>query len=90
MLELAGYDYGTPPLVREVAATVTGQAAQGEGSTFRLRPRWPSADQLDYVNKAATAGLLLIGLLMLSGYAIHDPRGALRVLAGGARARAGI
>jgi hypothetical protein len=74
----------------EVRATVTGEAAYGEGSTFRLRARWPSMDQLDYVNKAATAALLLLGLLMLAGYAARDPGGAFRLLTRAAGARVGV
>ncbi len=71
-------------------ATVTGDAATGEGEAFRLRPRWPSVAQLDYVQKFATAGLLTLGLLLLIVYGIRNPGGAVALLARGAKKRAGV
>ena len=75
--------------LQAVKETVTGDAARGEGETFRLRPRWPSVAQLEYVQKFATAGLLVLGLLFLSGYAVQNPTGAFRLLAGAAKNKVG-
>lgn len=75
--------------LREVKRTVTGDAARGEGEEFRLRARWPSVAQLEYVQKFATAGLLVLGVFLLLGYAIANPRGAVTVIAGAARNRVG-
>lgn len=78
------------PIGAEVAATVTGDAARGEGETFRIRPRWPSVAQLDYVQKLATAGLLVIGFLLLVAYGIANPAGAFSVIVRGAKRQAGV
>ena len=75
---------------REVKATVTGDRATGQGGSFRLRPRWPKADQLDYVQKFTTAALLSIGLLLLTAYAVRDPSGAFGMIVRGAKSRAGV
>lgn len=75
---------------REVAATVTGAASFGEGPTLRLRARWPRADQLDYVNKLATTSLLVLGFVLLLGYAVSNPGGAFGLLVRGAKRRAGV
>jgi hypothetical protein len=86
---LARFD-DRPAVERELKRTVTGEAAQGQGGTFRLRPRWPSADQLDYVQKFTTASLLSIALLLLFLKAIKNPAGALNYLVTGAKRRAGV
>lgn len=75
---------------REVAATVTGAASYGEGDSLRLRPRWPRADQLDYVNKLATTSLLVLAFVLLLGYAVTNPGGAFGLLVRGAKRRAGV
>lgn len=85
-----GNGYQEQPLTQAVRETVTGAAARGEGESFRLRPRWPSVAQLEYVQKFATAGLLVLGLLMLVGYGIANPAGAVRVLVQGAKRQAGV
>jgi hypothetical protein len=77
------------PITAEVAATVTGDAARGEGETFRLRPRWPSVAQLEYVQKLATSGLLVVGFLLLVAYGIVNPAGAFNVIVRGAKSRVG-
>lgn len=76
--------------VRELKRTVAGDAAQGEGESFRLRPRWPSVAQLDYVQKFATASLLTLGLLVLLAYAVQRPRHAAGAIAGAALKKVGV
>ena len=75
---------------REISATVTGAAAQGEGGSFRLRPRWPQKDQLEYVQQLVTVALLLLALALVGLYAASrqvyfigtDDRGAVSLFRG--------
>ena len=67
---------------REISATVTGAAAQGEGGSFRLRPRWPQKDQLEYVQQLVTVALLLLALAVFSYYVIKSPSTAVRMALG--------
>jgi hypothetical protein len=76
--------------IREVRRTVAGDTAQGEGESFRPRPRWPTVAQLEYVQKFATAALLTLGLLILLAYAVHRPGHAAAAIADAARKRAGV
>lgn len=76
--------------VSEVARTVAGDTARGEGERFRIRPRWPSVAQLEYVQKFSTAALLLLGLLLILGHAIRSPRRAAAAVAGAATGRLGL
>jgi hypothetical protein len=72
-----------------IAETVTGAASTGEGESFRLRPRWPSVAQLEYVQKFSTAALLALGLLLLLGHALYNPSGAAAAVANAAKGRLG-
>lgn len=79
-----------PAVERELRDTISGRSSQGQGGSFRLRPGWPKMDQLDYVQKFTTASLLTLGLLLLVGYAIHNPGGAVAMVVRGAKSRAGV
>jgi hypothetical protein len=72
-----------------VAETMRGETARGSGEHFQPRPGWPSTGVLDYVQKFATASLLLLGLLYVLGVSAVNPGRGLRLLGGAARARVG-
>lgn len=82
----------TPPgdVVQPVADVIVGRAETGKAETYRPTPHAPSMQQLEYVQRFATAGLLALGFLFLAGYALISPLAAARLIARGARRQAGM
>jgi hypothetical protein len=62
---------------RELQATLTGEAAVGEGDDYRPRRGWPKKGQLEYVQSIVTVVLLLLALGLFMYYLVQSPRRAL-------------
>lgn len=64
---------------REVGSVVFGQAAIGEGDSFRPRRGLPPRATLEYVQALATVLLLLLALALFGYYLIQSPKTAVRM-----------
>lgn len=61
-----------------------------DDDSYRPHPNMPSANQLDYVQKASISTLLFFGLILLVGLMMLSPRRALGLVSRGAQHHAGM
>lgn len=74
----------------ELAATLRGDRAAGDGPNYRPRPGLPSLGLLEWLQRFAGAILLMLALLLIVGRGIVNPRRAIGNLVRGAERQAGI